>query len=250
MAMASCSFASVHADGKTATLFAINHRLPAPELRPRAHEIGADSVIEVFTTTLGSDELRWVRTLEHPLINTPNNLGPSERARGWADCAVAISETQLFLTNDHKCAAPRRVAELTRADKIHILRRKAEAIWDLPSSIVYCDLGAGAATSPDCKISATTIYPNGITRGPENTLWQASSTGGEANHWEWDAEYNLHKLDSVKLCVRALLTGLTMQQSHHGQHQCRRRWRGLYGRTAQATLTGQTSRRSASAFVP
>ena len=42
----------------------------------------------------------------------------------------------------------------------------------------------------------------GITRGPDNTLWQASSTGGEANHWEWDADFILHKLDSVKLCVR------------------------------------------------
>ena len=134
-----------------------------------------------------------------------------------------------------------------RADKVHFLR-KAEGLWDLPSTIVYCDL-SGAV---DCKVSATTVYPNGecderlrcadepgITRGPENTLWQgalvmslatlistASSTGGEANHWEWDAEYNLHLLDSVKLCV-IVLAALTdrRQPARHGQHQ-----RGRAGR--------------------
>lgn len=88
----SSSLASVQPDGKSAKLFAINHRLPSPHLRARSHEIGADSVIEVFDTELGSDELRWVRTLEHPQIRTPNNL-------------LALSDTQLFLTNDHKRAS-------------------------------------------------------------------------------------------------------------------------------------------------
>lgn len=39
-----------------------------------AEGLGARSVIEVFETTSGSKEARWVKTVEDELIRTPNNV--------------------------------------------------------------------------------------------------------------------------------------------------------------------------------
>ena len=55
-------------------VYLINHR---PPLDPSvdAHHVGADPVIEVFKTHLGSNLIEWVRTLEDPnIILSPNDV--------------------------------------------------------------------------------------------------------------------------------------------------------------------------------
>jgi len=79
-------------DGQTITIFAVNH-LPDPEhFSPASAELRAPhpgrSQIEVFEHNPGSATARWVRSIRHPLIRTPNDL-------------YATSATSFYATNDH-----------------------------------------------------------------------------------------------------------------------------------------------------
>ena len=68
-------------------IYLVNHRHPLPPAE--AIDVGADSTIEVFTTSPGSDEMRFVATYKDPVIATPNDI-------------VAGSEDMSFyFTNDH-----------------------------------------------------------------------------------------------------------------------------------------------------
>lgn len=76
--------------GEAVYIFAVNHK-PNPEhygengnaKAPKSH-----SVVELFHHVLGSDKARYVRTIWHPLIVTPNDI-------------FAESPTSFFVTNDH-----------------------------------------------------------------------------------------------------------------------------------------------------
>lgn len=67
-------------------IYAVNHRRPHSE---NAEQAGADSVIEIFTTTLGGTVLRHVSTVESPVIVTPNDV------TGFSD------GKSFYFTNDH-----------------------------------------------------------------------------------------------------------------------------------------------------
>lgn len=71
---------------RPATLFLINHN--PPHAVDQAAISGADSVIEVFDTAIGSSEASYRTTIRHPLIYTPNNL-------------VATGPNSFYVTNDH-----------------------------------------------------------------------------------------------------------------------------------------------------
>jgi hypothetical protein len=68
-----------------ASLYLINHRFPDDDQSSGT----ADSVIEVFDTTIGSDQATHRRTIQHDLIVTPNNL-------------VALNQDSFYVTNDHR----------------------------------------------------------------------------------------------------------------------------------------------------
>lgn len=69
------------------TLYAISHR--PPQDRENAAFTGADSVVEIFETRVGSKELRWVQTVEHELVRTPNSV-------------AATGPRSFYITNDHR----------------------------------------------------------------------------------------------------------------------------------------------------
>lgn len=75
------------ADREHLTVFVNSHRPPVD--RSSSGVEGATSVIEIFETRIGSSELQWVRTVEHPLIRTPNNL-------------VAMGPRSFYVSNDHR----------------------------------------------------------------------------------------------------------------------------------------------------
>ena len=67
-------------------VYAVNHRKP---VHGQGKQVGADSAIEIFKTTVGGNTLTHVRTIESPIINTPNDLVGSSDGRSF------------YFTNDH-----------------------------------------------------------------------------------------------------------------------------------------------------
>ena len=67
-------------------VYAINHRKP---VNGQGKVVGADSVVEIFKITVGGNTLTHVRTIESPIIDTPNDLVGSSDGRSF------------YFTNDH-----------------------------------------------------------------------------------------------------------------------------------------------------
>jgi len=113
------------------TLFVNSHRPPAD--RSLAPTQGADSVVEIFETEVGSNSARWVKTVRHPLVRTPNSV-------------AAVNERQFYVSNDHR-------------HKVH-WTRKWEVLKSVPSDIIFCD--ASGPGDAQCMVAADqVVYPNG-----------------------------------------------------------------------------------------
>lgn len=68
-------------------IYLVNHR---PPLVGDPRDVGADSAIEIFKSTLGSSTMEYVRTVEHPLIVTPNDVTGTPDGKAF------------WTTNDHE----------------------------------------------------------------------------------------------------------------------------------------------------
>ncbi|GJN90939.1 hypothetical protein Rhopal_003953-T1 [Rhodotorula paludigena] len=143
------------------TLFLVSHRPPAdPALAPKE---GADSVVELFETRLGSDEARYVGTVRHERVLTPNSV-------------VATGPRSFYVSNDH-------------ARKVH-WTRMFELVYVESSSIAHCELLPSGES--DCTVAVDDIlYPNGIAKGPDDLLYSASTFTGEISVWEIQADHTL-----------------------------------------------------------
>ncbi|KAK4048282.1 hypothetical protein OIO90_005901 [Microbotryomycetes sp. JL221] len=150
------------------TVFVNSHR--PPQNRNLGPKQGANSVIEIFETRMGDKDLNWIKSVEHPLIRTPNNL-------------VAMGSRQFYVSNDHR-------------HKVH-WTRALEQIRQVPTDIIYCD---ASNDSTHCMVAADGIlFPNGIARGPGQLLYQASCGEGKMNIYEIQSGDNsLVLVDSVK----------------------------------------------------
>lgn len=83
----------VRADRHTGTLriVLINHRPPIEPVTGKlldATKIGANSTMEIFQTSVGSDSMRHIRTIADPLIVAPNRVQ-------W------VSDDAFMYSNDH-----------------------------------------------------------------------------------------------------------------------------------------------------
>jgi arylesterase / paraoxonase len=65
----------------TAWVYAVNHR--PPESAADARKVGADSVVEIFKTRIGSDVLEHVRTVRDEHVVTPNDLVGRSDGKGF-----------------------------------------------------------------------------------------------------------------------------------------------------------------------
>ncbi|GAA5970468.1 hypothetical protein JCM21900_003138 [Sporobolomyces salmonicolor] len=158
------------ADPDLLAVFVISHRPPYGE-REKAESEGASSVIEIFETRVGAYHAEHVKTVEHKLVVTPNNL-------------VATGPRSFFVSNDH-------------ARKVH-WTRKLELLHSEPSTIVHCD--ASGDGEPHCIVAADgLVYPNGIAKGRDDLLYSASTLGGEILTWEIQSDKTLIPLDTVPL---------------------------------------------------
>lgn len=174
------------------TIFVNSHR--PPKNRALAPTQGADSVIEIFETLVGTDEARHVKTIVHPNVRTPNNI-------------AATGPRTFYVSNDHRY-------------KQH-WSRQFEIIKATPSDIIYCD-ASGATTN--CIVAAdNVIYPNGgllaersgfssprtekahltraagIAKGPGDLIYQASTLEGLVRVWKARPDHTLEEQDVIKV---------------------------------------------------
>ncbi|KAG9126325.1 hypothetical protein FRC07_003892 [Ceratobasidium sp. 392] len=159
-------------DGHDANLlwvYLVNHR---PPLDPKidAAKVGADSVIEIFKTRLGTNVLEWVKTMEDPsVIVTPNDvLGGTNGKEFW-------------FTNDN-------AVKVGLKRYLHLLFR-VKSTW-----VGYCHVDTG------CKVAADELYfSNGIVRASDGTVWVASSGSGDITVHEQQADKTLAPTEVIQI---------------------------------------------------
>ncbi|CAE6416109.1 hypothetical protein ACGC1H_007200 [Rhizoctonia solani] len=151
-------------------VYLINHRPPLDPLVD-AHHVGADPAIEVFKTKLGSNLIKWVRTLEDPnFILSPN------------DVIGGTNGKEVWFTNDRRA-------------RIGVIRALMDGIFRVKSTTVgYCHSDAG------CKIAADELYgSNGLARTRDGKFWVASFFGGYITIHEHQADNTLVPTEIVQV---------------------------------------------------
>ncbi|TFK75385.1 serum paraoxonase/arylesterase [Pluteus cervinus] len=151
-------------DPKRLLVYLVNHRAP---LDQDPYKVGADSVIEIFETTIASRKLVHRQTIEDPVIIAPNDV-------------VGSSDGQSFyFTNDH-------------GSKIRFARSYIE-IFSPASSVGYCHVNDG------CKFAITKMFSNnGIVRADNDTFYVANSFVGKLNVLEKGNDNSLVLTDTIK----------------------------------------------------
>ncbi|QRV79474.1 urea active transporter 1 [Ceratobasidium sp. AG-Ba] len=121
-------------------IYIVNHRPPV-DLLVDAHSGGANSVIEIFTTTLGTGHMNWVRTVEDPkVVVTPN------------DVVGGTNGEEFWFTNDN-------------GHKIGILRALAAKLSLKDTFVGYCHIRSG------CKVASVMLQAsNGIVRAADGSI--------------------------------------------------------------------------------
>ncbi|KAF9953074.1 Serum paraoxonase/lactonase 3 [Mortierella alpina] len=137
------------------TIFAVNHRRTG-------------SVVEVLEYTIGASEVRYIETIQHDLILTPNDI-------------VATGPRSFYISNDHRhpTGAMRHVEELLR-------RPWSNIIYYSPEKTFVAFEGA--------------ISANGITGNLDNSLLYLSACHGAGVHvLEPREDHSLNQLEFIKL---------------------------------------------------
>ncbi|KAG8743248.1 hypothetical protein FRC10_012292 [Ceratobasidium sp. 414] len=153
-------------------VYLVNHR---PPLDPAvdAAKVGADSVIEIFKTRVGTRTMEWVKTVEDPsVIVTPN------------DVIGGANGQEFWFTNDN-------AVKVGLARPLHLLFR-VKSTW-----VGYCHVDAG------CKVAADELYfSNGIVRtmiqANDGTVWVGSSGSGDITVHEQQADKTLVVTEVIK----------------------------------------------------
>lgn len=158
-----------HADA--VYIFAVNH-LPNPEYWETSGSTEgipkARSQIELFRHVLQSDTVQHVRSIRHPLIQTPNDI-------------YAVSPLSFYVTNDHfyRDGLGRFVEDILPIAK-----------WSTIIHVQIHDLKAGGSTvGIDASVALAELWANnGLGHGrTDNELVISSSHGGELYVSQWHA---------------------------------------------------------------
>ncbi|KAH8119425.1 calcium-dependent phosphotriesterase [Phellopilus nigrolimitatus] len=176
-------------------IYLINHREPmAPRL---AVDVGADSVIEIFRTRPGSEEMHYVVTFKDPVISTPN------------DVVATGDDKSFFFTNDHGFVK----SGLARRLNLDIYFGRA---W---SNVGYCHAENG------CKVAVDNISgANGITKDKDGKYYVASSKSTEVFVLERQADSSLvitdvihseHPIDNLSVDKSGAIWGAGMVNALH-----------------------------------
>ena len=167
------------ADPKELFIYAVNHRKP---IHGQAKLVGADSVVEIFKTTVGGNTLTHVRTIESPIINTPNDLVGSPDGKSF------------YFTNDHgvKTGYVRRTYLGLPVAYLFSQTRYLEFLGLARTSVGYCHVDEG------CKIAMDGLHgSNGIARAQNGTVYVANSKSGRIYVLEEQNDHSLVLVDAI-----------------------------------------------------
>ncbi|KAF8895727.1 hypothetical protein CPB84DRAFT_1782310 [Gymnopilus junonius] len=146
-------------------IYLVNHRVPIGD--KSAKEVGADSVIEIFQTTVGGRALEHIKTVEDPIIIAPNDVIGSADGESF------------YFTNDHGS----RVG----------FSRHFELLGQKHSSVGYCHIESG------CKYALSKTHSsNGIASAPNGTLYVGDCISGGITILEKQVDDTLVVTDSIK----------------------------------------------------
>jgi len=165
-------------------VYAINHRKPVNE---QAKIVGADSVVEVFKTIVGGNTLTHVRTIESPIISTPNDVVGSSDGKSF------------YFTNDHgvKVGFVRHTYSGWHIYQwlIYFFQtRMLEFLGLAQTSVGYCHVDEG------CKIAMDGLPgSNGIARAQNGTVYVANSKFGQIHVLEEQNDHSLVLTDIIAL---------------------------------------------------
>lgn len=147
-------------------IFLINHRPPLNGLS--ASHVGADSVVEIFRTTVGSDTITHLSTVADPIIHTPNDLVGSPDANSF------------YFTNDH-------------GEKVG-LWRSLDVFGRRVSSVGYCHIHRG------CQRVVSHMHGNnGIAKSENGTIYVGNAIHGIITIFESQTDNSLVLLDVISL---------------------------------------------------
>ncbi|KAJ4486628.1 hypothetical protein C8J55DRAFT_508135 [Lentinula edodes] len=164
-------------------VYLVNHRAPPRE--QDSEIVGADSVIEVFKTTVSGAQLVHIKTVrDSNVILTPNDVAGDANGKGF------------YFTNDHSF----------KVSHVRTLR----SVFSSTTSVGYCHLDHG------CKIVASGLHSNnGIVKAPElnASVYVASNMGGKISVFERQAvDDSLILMDVIH--IGQALDNLSLD--HHG----------------------------------
>jgi sugar lactone lactonase YvrE len=146
-------------------IYLVNHRIPLGD--QDAQQVGADSVIEIFKTSVGGEALTHIKTVESPIIICPNDVIGSADGKSF------------YFTNDH-------------AAKVGLMRY-SNFFGAKTSSVGYCHINDG------CKYAITgTHASNGIAAAPNGTVYVANCAYGGVLFLETQVDNTLVVSESVK----------------------------------------------------
>lgn len=147
-------------------VYLINHRAP---LEGDPAVVGADSAVEIFKAHVDGHTLEHVRTVEDPIIFTPN------------DVIGAPDGQSFYITNEYGV----KVGHLTR--QLEVLGLKHG------SSIAYCHATEG------CKYAIQKMHGNnGLTQAPNGTVYVANAMYGGLTVLEKQADHTLVITDVIE----------------------------------------------------
>ncbi|KAJ2930284.1 hypothetical protein H1R20_g6831, partial [Candolleomyces eurysporus] len=145
-------------------VYLVNHREP---LSGDPKVVGADSSVEVFKTTLGGSTMEYVRTVEDPLVLTPNDLTGTPDGKAF------------WVTNDYGVKTG--------------LIRDLDLLGRATTSVVYCHETEG------CKYAIQNMHGNnGIAQAPNGTFYVVNSIGGQLTVLEKQADNTLVITDVIE----------------------------------------------------
>jgi hypothetical protein len=151
-------------DPKELFIYLVNHRIPLGDRN--ADQIGADSVIEIFKTTVGGTAITHIITMEDPVIVTPNDLVGSADGKSF------------YFTNDNNA-------------KVGFMKYTG-LFGAKTSSVGYCHIDEG------CKFAITGTHgSNGIAAAPNGTVYVSDSLYGGVLFLEPQTDNTLVVSESV-----------------------------------------------------
>jgi len=145
-------------------VYLVNHRRPSTG---RAVDIGANSSVEIFKTKVGSKSLTHLRTIESPVIHTPNDIVGSPNGHSF------------YFTNDY-------------GSKTGLMRHRDTLFGFASSSVGYCHVDEG------CKLAIQKLRgSNGIARAKNDTFYVSDCLWGGITVLEQQSDDTLVITDRI-----------------------------------------------------